>query len=320
MRVRMRVRVRAYMCVKKITNFQNHENEKKIVNWILRRGEFQDVTFAVDYRTCLANHIDFARFNALLCEIRSSNSESDDELRQLVVALLNSPFWAYDDALLASTANEVVAKMADRMYVEVQLHRHVTLIANHYKHRRHRYSAEKVILEQMLASLADFGMQMAYERHYCLVAFLLLKELREWVVDISVFESEQISEPTTSSLSALRLSVQRSLVYLDRPQRGGRIISPNEYALLINEIVELLTTEQLPNVIVPLALRPNGALLSGFSYTFVTYGINLIYRRNSLPRNIWIEYLFKKICRPKATIDRKFSRIPDTWRDKIVDN
>ena len=315
--MRVRVRVRAHMCVKKITNFQNHENEKKIVNWILRRGEFQDVTFAVDYRTCLANHIDFARFNALLCEIRSSNSESDDELRQLVVALLNSPFWAYDDALLASTANEVVAKMADRMYVEVQLHRHVTLIANHYKHRRHRYSAEKVILEQMLASLADFGMQMAYERHYCLVAFLLLKELREWVVDISVFESEQISEPTTSSLSALRLSVQRSLAYLDRPQRGGRIISPNEYALLINEIVELLTTEQLPNVIVPLALRPNGALLSGFSYTFVTYGINLVYRRNSLPRDIWIEYLCSKICRQKSTIEKKFSLKPDTWAEKI---
>ena len=312
--------MRVYACACMGDNFliltlKTKKNEKKIVNWILRRGEFQNVTLAVDYRTCLANHVDFERFNALLREIRALPSEKDKELRRLTVALVNSPFWDYADGLADLTENEIVARMADRMCVEVQLHRHLTLIANHYKLRRHRYSAEKVILEQMLASLADFGMQMAYEEHYSLVPFLLLKELREWVEDISVFESEGVHEVDSS---AMRIAmVERTLGYLGREHHGRRVIATDEYATLVMEVKVILTTGHVPDVIVPLMLQPNGALRSGFSVGFVMHGIYRLYCRYKVERNVWIDYLCMKISRSKSTIEKKFSLKPDTWAEKI---
>ena len=287
------------------------------MNWILRRGEFQDVTLAVDYRMCLADQADFARFGALLREIRVLDRDvMDDELRRLTVALVNSLFWERNDALFALTEGEVIARMADRMCVEVQLHRHVTLIANHYKHRRHRYSAEKVILEQSLASLADFGMQMAYEEHYSLMPFLLLKELREWVDDITVFESESAME--VDSPIARDAMMERTLGYLGREHHGRRVIAMDEYTTMMTEVKKILTTGHVPDAIVPLMLQPSGALRSGFSVGFVTYGIYRLYCRCAVERSVWIEYLCVKIGGSKSNLQKKFTRCPSSWQEKIV--
>ena len=280
-------------------------------------GEFQSVDLVVDYGCSLTEQVDFVRFNGLLREICRSYSScvADDEMQRLVVALLNSPFWDYGSPLHrlqdGSFAPSLIDDLCDRIFVEQMVYRHLTLIANHYKHRGHCYSAEKVILQQSLAALADMAHCIGVNRRYALVAHLLTLELHEWVENISVFECEvQGGKPLLSA-------VERALGYLDREHHGRRIISHAEYASMADEVLRLLTTGALPDVIVPLRLQPNGALRSGCSVGFVTYGIYLLYCRNSVARSVWIEYLCVKISRSKSIIEKKFSLKPDTWAEKI---
>jgi hypothetical protein len=253
-------------------------------------------------------------------------------MESLIVALLNSLFWDYDSiehhSIDGSLNISIIDALYNRIEVERMVYRHLTLIADHYKHRRHRYSGEKVILEQSLAALADIAHNLGIKCNYALVTYILTHELHEWVTDISVFESDDetlihtrsFNNPQNPKQIALQLSIHHTLAYLDSIQRDGRIISHKEYISLIDEIIDLLSTKSLPKNIKPLALQPNGALLSGYSYLFVSYGISLIYRRNSLPRQVWINYLCAKICRPKSALECKFTLRPTAWDNKIITN
>lgn len=291
--------------------------KKKLMDWILRCGEFQGVNLEVDYGCTLTGQSDFVRFNALLreaCRLYASGV-ADDEMQRLMVALLNSLFWDYGSPLHRLSkgvfAPSLIDDLCDRIFVEQMVYRHLTLIANHYKHRGHCYSAEKVILQQSLAALADIAHCIGVKRHYTLVAHLLTLELHEWVENISVFECEV--QKFTPRLSI----VERTLGYLGREHHERRVIATDEYAMMVMEVKEILSSGCLPATIVPLKLQPNGALLSGFSVGFVTYGIYLLYCRHSVVRSVWIEYLCMKISRSKSTIDKKFSLRPDTWVEKI---
>ena len=67
--------------------------------------------------------------------------------------------------------------------------------------------------------------------------------------------------------------MERTLGYLGREHHERRVIATDEYAMMVMEVKEILSSGCLPATIVPLKLQPNGALLSGFSVGFVTYGI-----------------------------------------------
>ena len=111
--------------------------------------------------------------------------------------------------------------------------------------------------------------------------------------------------------------IEHMLGYLNHELHGRRIISHAEYASMADDVLRLLTTGALPDVIVPLRLKPNGALRSSCSVGFVTYGIYLLYCRNLVARSVWIEYLCVKISRSKSIIEKKFSLKPDTGAEKI---
>ena len=57
---------------------------------------------------------------------------------------------------------------------------------------------------------------------------------------------------------------------------------------------------------------------SGYSWMFVTYGIGLLYRKNQLPRELWIAYLERKFAKTKVTLQKKLGVRPDGWSDKII--
>ena len=290
-------------------------------DWILRCEEFKGVDLKVDYGCPLMGQVDFARFRALLREVGVCDFGDDAEAVRLMAAMMNSLFWDYDSAehRLAdgSLSESLIDDLCDRMVVERMVLLHLTRIADHYKHCAKKFAGEKVILEQSLAAMADVAQRMGIDRRYTLVAHLLMLELHVLVEDIAVFESKEKCAEATSTLLVMRLSVTRALSYLEREHYGRRIISKEEYSTLVDEVTTMLSSECLPEKIKPLALRPNGALRSGFSYTFVTYGISIIYRRYSIERNTWIEYLCKKIDRPKSALEAKFTLRPTSWEEKI---
>lgn len=289
-------------------------------DWILRCGEFQSVDLRVDYGCPLMGQVDFVRFNGLLREIGVYNFADDDEAVRLAVALMNSLFWDYDSSRHRLANGELTAELiddlCDRMIVEHLVLRHLTKIADHYKHCHEAFSGEKVILEQSLAAMADVAQRSGIGRRYTLVAHLLMLELHEFVSDISVFESKVAHE--ADSLSTREASVRRALGYLGREHHGRCIISSEEYATLVNEVMEILTTGRVATTIVPLKLMPNGALRSGFSTGFVSYGIYRLYGRCKVARSVWIEYLLGKIGSSKSNLQKKFTRRPSSWSEKIV--
>lgn len=287
-------------------------------DWILRCEEFKGVDLKVDYGCPLMGQVDFARFRALLREIGVYDFGNDAEAMRLMAAMMNSLFWDYDSAehRLAdgSLSESLIDDLCDRMVVERIVLLHLTRIADHYKHRGKEFAGEKVILEQSLAAMADVAQGLGIERRYTLVAHLLTLELHVLVEDISVFESKEKCDAPTSTL----LVMQRALGYLGREHHGRRVISTEEYTALIDEVMEILSTERVPTTIVPLKLLPNGALRSGFSTGFVSYGIYRLYCRCKVAREVWIDYLLSKIGGSKSNLQKKFTRQPASWSEKIV--
>ena len=47
-------------------------------------------------------------------------------------------------------------------------------------------------------------------------------------------------------------------------------------------------------------------------------GIGLLYRKNELPRELWIAYLERKFAKTKVTLQKKLGVRPDGWSDKII--
>lgn len=274
----------------------------------------------VDYGCPLMGQVDFAHFNSLLREISVYDFADDAESARLAVAVMNSLFWDYNSGAHRSAdgslTESLIDDLCDRMVVEHLVLRHLTLIADHYKHRHEAFSGEKVILEQSLAAMTDVAQKCGIGKHYTLVAHLLMLELHEFVTDIRVFESKVAHEE--DSLSTRKAMVARTLGNLGREHHGKRIISTEEYSTLTDEVIEILSTGELPKKIVRLKQMPNGALRSGFSAGFVTYGIYRLYSRCKVMRSVWIEYLLNKIGGSKTNLQKKFTRQPSSWSEKIV--
>ena len=111
----------------------------------------------------------------------------------------------------------------------------------------------------------------------------------------------------------------RSVLFvLPNIQLDGLIISHEEYERLCDEVCELMTHGRLPMEICRLEMKTNGSLVSGYSWMFVAYGVGMLYRKNRLPRELWIEYLERKIAKPKGTLLKKFGMRPERWRELIT--
>ena len=289
-----------------------NELKSKLQDFTFKRGQYADCGLKVDYGVWLAKQEGFALFNELFCQVKAVYrcGEADDELHQLVTAFVNSLFWDYGDS--EAIGESVLVKMVDRFYVDQLVYRQLAKIADCYKLRRLKYSPEKVILMQSLASLADFGQTDKFPYLYSLVPFLLIRELTEWVDDIFKFETEQMD--TTN----VRGMVKKVLYYLSQEQKDGRIITTEQYACLEREIVYMITCQRLPDEISPIELVKKGSLESGYSWMFLTYGIGLLFRKNQLPRDLWIAYLERKIAKSRVSLTKKLTVRPDSWNEKII--
>lgn len=283
--------------------------KQEIQDFTLRRGQYADCGLVVDYGVWLAKQEGFAVFNELFRRVKAvyRRGEADDEMHRLATALVNSLFCETDNA-------PTMEDLLDRFYVDRLVFRQLAMIADYYRAQRIRYSPEKVILMQSLASLIDFGQTDGFPYLYSLVPFLLIRELTDWVDDIFKFESEQVAVDHGS----VRLRVKKTLYYLSQEQRDGRIITAEQYEQLEDEICELITHQRLPANIKRLEVNAKGSLASGYSWKFVTYGIGLLYRRNQLPREIWIDYLSYKLSKPKSSLLKKFTARPDFWEQTII--
>ena len=293
----------------------NLKNE--IRDYVLSRGAYASCRLAIDYRVELMSQHDFVIFNNLFRRIKAvyRNGAPDEELHQLTTAFVNSLFW--DCGKMDEMRDDaIIDDMVDRIYVEQMLLRQLTMIADCYKSQRADYSPEKVILMQSIASLADFGQSADFPYLYSLVPFLLIKELTQWVDDIWKFESKTVVK--MQETANVRGQVMRTLNYLSEVQLDGLIISHEEYERLCDEVCELMTHRRLPMEICRLEMKTNGSLVSGYSWMFVVYGVGMLYRKNRLPRELWIEYLERKIAKPKGTLLKKFGMRPERWRELIT--
>ena len=286
--------------------------KQKIQDFVLKRGEFASCWLKVDYGVWLAKQDGFAMFNVLFREVKAvyRSGEADEEMHKLATAFVNSLFWEYGEG--QAIGGSVLVDMVDRFYVDQLVFCQIEKIADCYKLRRLQYSPEKVILMQSLASLADFGQTDKFPYLYSVVPFLLIKELTDWCDDIFKFETEQLD--TTN----VRAMVKRVLYYLSLEQKEGRIITESEYVRLEDEVVYLITYQRLPDDICSIELIKNGSLVSGYSWMFLTYGIGLLYRKNSLPRELWIAYLERKIAKSRVSLTKKLTVRPDSWNEKII--
>ena len=286
--------------------------KNKIQDFTFKRGQYADCGLKVDYGVWLAKQEGFAVFNELFREVKDvcRRGEADDEMHQLATAFVNSLFWDYGDS--EAIGESVLVKMVDRFYVDQLVYRQLAKIADCYKLRRLKYSPEKVILMQSLASLVDFGQTDKFPYLYSLVPFLLIRELTEWVDDIFKFETEQMD--TTN----VRGMVKKVLYYLSLEQKDGRIISAMEYVRLEEEVIYLITYQRLPDDICSIELIKNGSLASGYSWMFLTYGIGLLYRKTQLHRDLWIAYLERKIAKSRVSLTKKLTVRPDSWNEKII--
>ena len=294
---------------------KNLKNE--IRDYVLSRGAYASCRLAIDYRVELMCQHDFVIFNNLFRKIKVvyRNGAPDDELHQLTTAFVNSLFWNCE-RVDGELDDAIIDDMVDRIYVEQMLLRQLRMIADCYKSQRADYSPEKVILMQSIASLADFGQSADFPYLYSLVPFLLIKELTQWVDDIWKFESKTVEQ--IQGTTNVRGQVMRTLNYLSERQLEGLIISHEEYVRLCDEVCELMANGRLPTKICRLELKANGSLISGYSWMFVAYGIGILYRKNRLPRELWIEYLERKIAKPKGTLLKKFGMRPERWRELIT--
>ena len=269
---------------------------------------------SIDYSCELASQAQFEQFHQLFVQIRRLyfNHEPDDgELHQLVVAFINSPFWE-------SFRSVVVEEMADNFWIDQLLSRHLARMANYHRKTKQSFSVNKIILQQSLATLADFGQSDSFPYNGSLVPLLLIHIMRNRSFDIAQFETEvEMSEPKQDRVS-IRRDVEHRLRYLGCEQRFGRIITEREYRVLVNEVAELIFTGALLPSIEPLLQQSRGSLFSGYSCEYVTYGISLLSYRYGLHRDLWIEYLSHKLRRSKSTLQKKFTRKPDSWNERII--
>ena len=286
--------------------------KNKIKDFTMRRGQYADCGLKVDYGVWLAEQEGFSVFNELFRQVKAvyRRGEADDEMHQLAVALVNSLFCEESEG----NEGSVMENLLDRFYVDQLVFRQLAMIADCYRGQRMRYSPEKVILMQSLASLVDFGQTEKFPYLYSLVPFLLIRELTDWVDDIFKFESERVAVDNGS----VRLRVKKTLYYLSQEQRDGFIITAKQYEQLVDEVCELITHQRLPANIERLEVNAKGSLASGYSWKFVTYGIGLLYRRNQLPRELWIDYLSYKLSKPKSSLLKKFTARPDFWGQTII--
>lgn len=281
----------------------------KIKDFALRRGQYADCGLKVDYGMWLAEQSGFEVFNDLFRQVKMvyQRGEADDEMHKLTTAFVNSLFCGECDA-------PTMDDLLDRFSVDRLVFRQLAMIADCYKSKRTLYSAEKVILMQSLASLADFGQTDKFPYLFSLVPFLLIRELTDWVDDVFKFESEQ----ATIDNGSVRLRVKKTLYYLSQEQKYGLIITTKQYEQLVDEVCELITQQQLPADIEQLEVNAKRSLASGYSWKFVTYGIGLLYRKNQLPRELWIDYLSYKLSKPKSSLLKKFTARPDFWEQTII--
>ena len=279
----------------------------KIKDFAMRRGQYADCGLKVDYGMWLAEQSGFVVFNELFRQVKMvyQRGEADDEMHWLTTAFVNSLFCGECDA-------PTMDDLLDRFSVDRLVFRQLAMIADCYKAKRTLYSAEKVILMQSLASLVDFGQTDKFPYLYSLVPFLLIRELTEWVGNIFTFESEQVDANNVNAM------VKKTLYYLSQEQKDGRIITTEQYEQLQEEVCYLISYQRLPADISPIALKSKGSLVSGYSWMFVTYGIGLLYRKNELPRELWIAYLERKFAKTKVTLQKKLGVRPDGWADKII--
>ena len=269
---------------------------------------------SIDYSCELASQAQFEQFHRLFAEIRwlyFNHAPDDSELHQLVVAFINSPFWE-------SFRSVVVEEMADNFWVDQVFSRHLTQIANFHRKSKQSFSADKIILQQSLTALVDFGQSDAFPYNGSLIPLLMIRIMRNRGFDITKFETETKMQEPKQDQSAIRCDVEHRLRYLAHEQRFGRIITEREYRVLVNELVELIFTEALPSSIKPLSQQSRGSLLSGYSCEYVTYGISLLSYRYGFHRDLWIEYLSHKLRRSMSTLQKKFTRKPDSWDERIV--
>lgn len=296
--------------------------KNQIRDYVLSRGAYVSCRLSVDYEIELTKQSNFGVFNQLFRQIKMvyRRGEADDELHQLSTVFVNSLFWDYAPyEKLGAVGEQILEDMLDRMYVEQTMYRHLTSIANHYRVRRQYYSPEKVVLMQSLASLSDFYQTSGFPYFYSLVPFMLMNELCNWVDDIRKFESEAQRLEDGVATKDVRRKIEQTLRFLSKPQLDGYIIKAREYERLVDEIEELLREGRLPSEIVALEITAKGTLGSGYSWMFVSYGISLLYRKNRLPRELWIEYLSVKILKSKAILQKKFATRPTSWSEKIIE-
>jgi hypothetical protein len=269
---------------------------------------------SIDYSCELASQAQFEQFHQLFVQIRRfyfNHTPDDNELHQLVVAFINSPFWE-------SYRSVVVEEMADNFWVDQLLLRHLARMANYYRKSKQRFSVDKIILQQSLATLVDFGQSDLFPYNGSLVPLLLIHIMRNRSFDITQFETEVEQHEPQQDRSSIRRDVEHRLRYLAHEQRFGRIITEREYRVLVNEVVELISTGALPPSIEPLQQQSRGSLLSGYSCEYVTYGISLLSYRYGLHRDLSIEYLSHKLRRSNSTLQKKFTRKPDSWDERII--
>lgn len=281
----------------------------------MRVEEFEGLLLTIDYGCELPHQAQFEQFHQLFKQIRRlyfCENPTDMELHFLTTAFINSPFWDYSKEV-------VIDDMVDNFRVDQCLSQHLTRIADHYRETKTNFAAEKVILRQSLAALVDFGQDANFPYVGSLIPLLLIRTMRRSDFDITRFESEDNEKRATSlDASEVRRTVMRRLAYLGKEQRMRRIISEVEYRKLIDEVVELILTGELPIRIEPMRQQKRGTLLSGYSCEYVTYGISLLSYRYQHSRQLWIDYLSHKIQRSQSTLVKKFTRKPDSWNERII--
>lgn len=269
---------------------------------------------SIDYSCELSSQTQFEQFHQLFVQIRRlyfNHTPDDSELHQLVVAFINSPFWE-------AFRSVVIEEMADNFWVDQSLVHHLTKIANYHCKSKQNFSVDKIILQQSLAALADFGQSEQFPYNGSLVPLLLIRIMRNRGFDITQFETELESHEPQQDRSAIRRDIEHRLRYLGCEQRFGRIITEREYRVLVSEMVELIFTGAMPSTIEPLQQQSRGSLLSGYSCEYVTYGISLLSYRYGFHRDLWIGYLSHKLRRSNSTLQKKFTRKPDSWDERII--